>query len=366
MRPTTLAGLLLLAIAVPAAAQTGLCESIDGYRECRLGFDGKAQLVTELSENRCFEGVSWGTQSAGVVWVDRGCRARFSVGIGNGSTLGAKRLVCESAKGERQVCPATEATEGVSLARQLSKAPCVEGDSWAYDLERGAVWVDHGCRAEFSFARRSGPVQPAVVLDAPVNCESLNGRRTECPADTLAGVQIVRQLGDAPCAYGRGWGFDVKSIWVNKGCRAEFVVRGKPKPLARAVVCESQDKQRNRCAAETRFGVALVRQISEQACALGHTWDFDADGVWVSDGCRAQFALGGFRLPQDAVPASASRLVCESKDGSKNLCAASAAHGVGLVRQIGEADCILNRTWGYGPDGVWVSGNCRAEFAVAH
>ncbi|MEA2465408.1 MAG: hypothetical protein QOJ98_3155, partial [Acidobacteriota bacterium] len=33
--------------------------------------------------------------------------------------------------------------------------------------------------------------------------------------------------------------------------------------------------------------------------------------------------------------------------------------------QTGSVNCVLNRNWGYGPDGIWVDGGCRAEFAVA-
>jgi Protein of unknown function (DUF3011) len=37
---------------------------------------------------------------------------------------------------------------------------------------------------------------------------------------------------------------------------------------------------------------------------------------------------------------------------------------VRLVRQRSDTDCILGRTWGYDPRGIWVDRGCRADFEV--
>jgi hypothetical protein len=39
--------------------------------------NGRPRLVEQLSEASCREGFSWGYQR-GQIWVDRGCRGRFS------------------------------------------------------------------------------------------------------------------------------------------------------------------------------------------------------------------------------------------------------------------------------------------------
>jgi hypothetical protein len=44
--------------------------------------------------------------------------------------------------------------------------------------------------------------------------------------DTRRGVELYRQLSEARCRYGSSWGYDRKGIWVDKGCRGEFVIRG--------------------------------------------------------------------------------------------------------------------------------------------
>lgn len=58
------------------------------------------------------------------------------------------------------------------------------------------------------------------------------------------------------------------------------------------VVCGSQPGGRQVCAADTRKGVTLVRSTGPGACELGRTWGYDANGIWVSDGCSGEFSLG--------------------------------------------------------------------------
>jgi DUF3011 family protein len=70
-----------------------------------------------------------------------------------------------------------------------------------------------------SSTENRGEQQPA----ATVSCSSKEGQRTECPADTSAGVVLMRSIGQAPCLLGRTWGYDQKSIWVSDGCSGEFV-----------------------------------------------------------------------------------------------------------------------------------------------
>ena len=365
MRAFLLTSAFLLSFPSSVFAQAVPCESLDGsMRECRVGTSGVIRMTFELSDNRCIEGVTWGTRMAGVVYVTRGCRAMFvtddSFGRGPRSD---NRVVCESITGSYTTCPASTAA-GVALSRQLSMKPCVEESTWGYEREKNQIWVDDGCRGEFILGPSVQTVTPPSTLNGVVVCQSLDGKRVECKADTSAGVQIIRSFNQEQCGYRREWGYDRKAIWVTNGCRAAFAVRGNPKTTIASVTCESIDGARNVCGAETHFGVALVRQMSEAECVLDKSWGFDRDGIWVSDGCRAQFALGGYRMPAEAAPQSASRVICDSLDGKRNVCPADTTRGVGLVRQLGDIDCVLNRTWGYTGDSIWVSEGCNAEFAV--
>jgi hypothetical protein len=61
---------------------------------------------------------------------------------------------------------------------------------------------------------------------------------------------------------------------------------------AGSVRVESKDMQRVYKRTSTRGGVRLVKQLSREACVEGVSWGFDRDGIWVDQGCRAEFEVG--------------------------------------------------------------------------
>lgn len=182
----------LLAVAADARAQyyrsgTIRCESRD-FRDnyCPADTRGGVRLARQTSRQACWEGESWGYDRRGI-WVTKGCAGEFEVGgaqgpgnaYGNrygydrghpaappppvqgaqayggqayggpaygGQGYGGRRLVCESRDYRYRYCPVGVGRD-VDLARQLSKTPCRYDFSWGFD--RGGVWVDRGCAAEF-------------------------------------------------------------------------------------------------------------------------------------------------------------------------------------------------------------------------
>lgn len=201
-----------------------------------------------------------------------------------------------------------------------------------------------------------------------VRCDSVGAYR-ECRVASSGRIRLVREISENRCHEGLSWGTHSDGVvWVDDNCRATFTVTQtdapRRKPTLPTVACQSSGGGRAHCPADTKFGVAFARQLGEKECVLDRTWGFDAEGIWVSGGCHAQFALGGYRLPESAVPASAERLFCESRGGRGARCPASTFRGVGLVRQTSTAICVLNRTWGYDEKGIWVSEGCAAEFVV--
>ena len=68
-------------------------------------------------------------------------------------------------------------------------------------------------------------------------------------------------------------------------------------------VCASEAGQRQHCLADTSSGVLLVRSTGSGACLLGKTWGYDDTGVWVSDGCSGEFAVGTTLIEGTANPA---------------------------------------------------------------
>ncbi|MCF7220223.1 DUF3011 domain-containing protein [Marilutibacter chinensis] len=125
--------------------------------------------------------------------------------------------------------------------------------------------------------------------------------------------------------------------------------------------CESRDDRTQRCPADTRGGVRLLRQLSNTPCVKGQTWGVDRGGVWVTRGCRAEFIAGyGGTSPGQG----AGLVRCESEDKRTRHCPANTRGGVRLVRQLSSTACIEGRNWGYDRNSVWVSQGCRAEFVT--
>jgi Protein of unknown function (DUF3011) len=65
-------------------------------------------------------------------------------------------------------------------------------------------------------------VPPAFARE--IRCESRDYRYTYCPVQTYGDVTLKSELSHSACQYGRGWGYDHRGIWVDRGCRAEFAV----------------------------------------------------------------------------------------------------------------------------------------------
>ncbi|MCW5580156.1 MAG: DUF3011 domain-containing protein [Luteimonas sp.] len=133
------------------------------------------------------------------------------------------------------------------------------------------------------------------------------------------------------------------------------------------VRCESNDGRTRHCRADTRGGVTLVRQLSNTPCSQGRNWGWDNDGIWVSQGCRADFVTGrgGGHSSGWPIGAGHGRTVrCESKGGRSHRCDVDTRGGVTLVRQLSDTRCVQGRNWGWDRGGIWVDGGCRAEFRV--
>jgi Protein of unknown function (DUF3011) len=240
------------------AQSTIACNSDDMRRHsCAVDTRGGVRLVNPHSPSPCTEGRTWGTDNQGI-WVDNGCRADFAVGERRdyqdqnrnernqqyGGNAPAQTFACNSDDMGRHSC-AVDTRGGVRLLTQHSEAPCTEGRSWGTDND--GIWVDHGCRADFSVGgnrdfrndNRNDQVVPNPnYQDEHRNdqyggnseqqrfaCNSDNMRRHSCYIDTRGGeVRLVRQLSDSPCTKGYSWGTNRRGIWVDHGCRANFAV----------------------------------------------------------------------------------------------------------------------------------------------
>lgn len=68
---------------------------------------------------------------------------------------------------------------------------------------------------------QTSPTEPAGP--PRVLCESTDGTRRHCAADTSAGVVLARRTGTGECLLGKSWGYDDTGIWVQDGCAGEFL-----------------------------------------------------------------------------------------------------------------------------------------------
>jgi Protein of unknown function (DUF3011) len=140
------------------------------------------------------------------------------------------------------------------------------------------------------------------------------------------------------------------------------------------IACNSDDMRRHSCAVDTRGGVQLVRQNSQSPCTEGRSWGTDSQGIWVDDGCRADFAVGERRDYRDQNRNERNQqyggngpvqvFACNSDDMGRHSCAVDTRGGVRLLTQHSEAPCTEGRNWGTDNDGIWVDHGCRADFSV--
>ena len=224
----------------------------------------------------------------------------------------AQTLTCSSDDGHRHYCPANT-RGGVRMVNQRSGSACNQGYSWGFD--RGGVWVDHGCRADFAIDsyQYRGPAPGSV---GTITCSSDDGQRHYCNLDSRGRVQLQRQRSGSSCTEGYSWGSDGRAIWVDHGCRADFSVesgrggwnrdddrdrdRDRDRQWDRndyqggqdqVISCSSDDMHRHYCPADTRGGVQLLKQRSDASCRQGRSWGYDRSGIWVDHGCRADFQI---------------------------------------------------------------------------
>ena len=227
--------------------------------------------------------------------------------------------------------------------------------------------------------------QQGIAVETFV-CESKGGGHTECTYDAggQVTVHVNRQLSRTPCTFNENWGTFDGGVWVDYGCRAEFVVRRPPeapssyRPVGgglETVKCESNDNAYKECRVRNIdvSNVHVEQQLSSSPCSRGYSWgvsdgENSPPGIWVRDGCRAIFsyttkgssykAYGG--TPHDF------ELPCESIRGAWNHCNVHQVHMARIERIAGNDECNEYKAWGVDDTGIWVRNNCQGAFRVTY
>lgn len=124
------------------------CESTPGQgRTCAVPWRGRSRLLRQLPGAACVEGRTWQSQ-AGRVYVLGGCRAEFVAAGATPPTAGGRSVTCASNDGRTATCAWPPGHGVPRLLEQLSKAPCIQGQTWGYRAPT-TIWVSRGCRGRF-------------------------------------------------------------------------------------------------------------------------------------------------------------------------------------------------------------------------
>ncbi len=100
-------------------------------------------------------------------------------------------ISCNSNGYRYQFCPADTQGRVVLLRENSTGNLCRQGRGWGFD--NSGIWVDRGCRGEFSFGRdRGGGGGGNWGRRGELTCESNCYRYLCCNADTLGRGFLVR------------------------------------------------------------------------------------------------------------------------------------------------------------------------------
>jgi hypothetical protein len=222
----------------PAAPTTRriTCGSFSGSQvTCKTeGYATGVRLARELSSNRCRKGTNWGNTDS-FIWANSGCRAEFEVTYRADAEAkpGLRRITCATTTNAQVQCSTNGEVTDVRLVRELSTNQCRQGYNWGHTST--AIWVNRGCRAEFDVTYRGGapprPTPDPTPTPAPtpatrvITCGSVSGSAMSCNAfGVVATARLQRDRSGGRCDQSSSWGLSEQSIWVARGCYADFEV----------------------------------------------------------------------------------------------------------------------------------------------
>jgi len=174
----------------------------------------------------------------------------------------SKRYKLESDGNERVTKDLGSRAYKVELVKRLSSKPCVRGIG--YGLNNGRLWVDNGCRAEFKVSFRGN------------DWDDNNNGWDDRDRDDNRNKNKNKNKG-------KGWG-NSKDWGDNNGA---------PGKRSYTIRVESQDGEYREQSIPAGRPVTLSRQLSSKPCQAGVSWGVKYNRVWVKNGCRAEFRVGG-------------------------------------------------------------------------
>ena len=187
---------------------------------CDVDTRGGVVLQRQLSRAGCWYDETWGFDARGI-WVSNGCRADFALGQTTTALPGSG----ETAASDEGISGSDIALgAGAVLVLGAIAAAVIAGQDDDDDDRNDDRYDDRNRRRKDSRSYGSGT--DPWSRDQIVRCESDGRKQRYCKVNTRRGVELYRQHSKARCRYGSSWGYDRKGIWVDEGCRAEFLIRG--------------------------------------------------------------------------------------------------------------------------------------------
>lgn len=206
--------------------------------------------------------------------------------LAGASSAGAEIVTCSSDGHEQNYCR-VDTRDGVVLVHQLSKSGCWQGDTWGYD--RGGIWVSNGCRAEFQIGRSGRDYESSLYHNSgSSDSVNWNDRRDVDRWSHDYSQQSVHSESHKDDKAGAAVGAAL-AVGVLAAIAANNDHHDGRREPARTYVCESLGKDHRYCDVGTIHHAEVKRQLSRNPCEYNRSWGYDRRGIWVGDGCRAEF-----------------------------------------------------------------------------
>jgi hypothetical protein len=184
-------------------------------------------------------------------------------------------ISCASQPGGYRYCR-TATASGVTLIAQLTNHACHKNDTWGFDT--GGIWVSNGCSARFRFGAES----EADAVKDQAAASNVGGLALGLMEPTMRpSPPSAPSIQASYPAEKRARESDAKQTAALGGPAGERVI----------VKCESLNLSRKICAVRTGPYVELLRKLGGAQCRFNVTWGYDPEGIWVDQGCRAEFAV---------------------------------------------------------------------------
>jgi len=244
--------------------------------------------------------------------------------------------------------------------------------------------VAGGCCGDESMSLRRGVTGIVLALSGitmipqdaaaqqTVKCESPEYRHRECSVP-WGRSELDSRISQTPCVEGQNWGQGNGSVWVDRGCAANF----RPARSGggwgggqREITCNSERNGYKECRTDWR-NARVVRRTSNAACIEGQSWGVRRGVLWVDRGCAAVFAEGSGGPGGPGGPgwggggSGPQQIQCNSEKNGYKSCRTGDWRSARLVQRTSQAQCVEGRSWGYERGTLWVDNGCAGTFASA-